>query len=260
MIALISRIGNAVTRWVSLVGALALFFFRIVTCWRTLPRAGRRVVRRVLKDQIWFTALQAVPLIVVLSAILSFLVISQTIQELGRIGATELIGVIIVVAIVRELGPLLTALIVAGRSGTAMAAELATNRVMGELKALEGMGIDPLHYIVLPRFGGAIVSVFVLIVVFDLVAVTSGLVAAVSSGMSVERYFEIVMRSLTFRDSWLTVAKGITFGAVIGVVPLYQGLAAGGASTDVPVASSRAVVGSIVAIFLLSVLFVAVSL
>ena len=77
---------------------------------------------------------------------------------------------------------------------------------------------------------------------------------------AVERYFEIVMRSLTFRDSWLTVAKGITFGAVIGVVPLYQGLAAGGASTDVPVASSRAVVGSIVAIFLLSVLFVAVSL
>ena len=88
--------------------------------------------------QVWFTAIQAIPLIVVLSGILSFLVISQAGRELGRIGATELIGSLMVIAIVRELGPLLTALIVAGRSGTAIAAELATNRVMGEIYALEG--------------------------------------------------------------------------------------------------------------------------
>jgi len=260
LIAPIAKIGNVVARWVSLVGALALLLFRIVIAWSTLPTAGRRVVRRVLKDQIWFTAFQAIPLIAVLSAILSFLVISQAVQELGRLGATELIGILIVIAIVRELGPLLTALVVAGRSGTAMASELATNRAMGEIKALEGMGIDPLHYLILPRFVGAIVSVFVLIIVFDLVAVTSGFVAASSNGMSPERYFEIVLGALSFQDSWLTVAKGITFGTVIGLVPSYYGLATKGVSTDVPIASSRAVVGSILAIFLLSVVFVAVTL
>ncbi|MCH7567657.1 MAG: hypothetical protein IH787_08385 [Nitrospirae bacterium] len=94
MIAPIAKIGNAAARWVSLMGALALLLFRIVIAWGTLPTAGRRVVRRVLKDQIWFTAFQAIPLIAVLSAILSFLVISQAVQELGRIGATELIGIL----------------------------------------------------------------------------------------------------------------------------------------------------------------------
>jgi phospholipid/cholesterol/gamma-HCH transport system permease protein len=210
----------------------------------------------VFLNQIWFTAVQAIPLLIVLSAILSFLLISQAVRELGRINSTELIGTLMVVAIVRELGPLLTALIVTGRSGTAIAAELATNQVMGEVQALEGMGIDPLHYLVLPRFGGAIVSVFGLIILFDLVAIFAGLVAASANGMDSVRYFEIVLRSLTLRDTWLTVAKGVVFGAVIGTVPSFHGLAVRRAATEVPVAASRAVVTSIVSIFIISALFV----
>jgi phospholipid/cholesterol/gamma-HCH transport system permease protein len=154
------------------------------------------------------------------------------------------------------LGPLLTALTVAGRSGTAIAAELATNRTMGEIKALEGMGIDPVHYIVLPRFWGSVVSIFGLIILFDIVAIASGLVAATTSGMASTRYFDIVMRSLTYEDIWITVAKGLVFGGVIGLLPSFQGLAAKGASTDVPVAASKAIVGSMLGIFLISVLFV----
>src|SRR5207245_1837794 len=81
-------------------------------------------------------AADAVGLVVLLSGILSFLVISQAVRELGQLGATDFIGTLIVVAIVRELGPLITALTVAGRSGTAIAAELATNRVRGEVRAV----------------------------------------------------------------------------------------------------------------------------
>jgi len=252
----VSALGNWVARAVALVGALARFLVEALWATRWLPRAGRRVATRVLIKQVWFTALQAVPLVITLAAILSFLVISQATRELGRIGATELLGRLMVVVIVRELGPLLTALTVAGRSGTAIAAELATNKVMGELTALRAMGIDPLHYHVLPRLGAAVLSVFGLIVVFDLVAIVSGLVAASSSGMTSARYFDIVLDSLTFRDVWLTALKGLIFGIVVGIIPCFHGLAIRGRPTEVPIAASQAVVASIITIFVCSGLFV----
>lgn len=258
MIALIAALGRGAARRVARTGALARFFVRTLGSWVTLSRGGRRVVRRVMLNQIWFTALQAVPIIIVLSGILSYLVISQTVRELGRLNATELIGTLMVIAIVRELGPMLTAIAVAGRSGTAIAAELATNTVMGEVRALEGIGIDPVQYLVLPRFVAAIVSVAGLILLFDCVAVVAGLAAAVANDMSAARYFDIVLRSLSLGDVGLTLAKGLVFGAVIGVVPSFHGLGVRRGPTGVPIASSEAVLGSIVLIFICSALFVAV--
>jgi phospholipid/cholesterol/gamma-HCH transport system permease protein len=200
----------------------------------------------------------AIGLVVFLSSVLAFLVISQAVRELGRYGVTELIGTLMVVAIVRELGPLLTALAIAGRSGTAIAAELATNKVLGEVRALEAMGIDPRQYLVLPRFVGGVASVFVLLVVFDVVAVAAGYAAASFNGMTGARYAEIVLDSLGARDVALTVAKALTFGAIVGMVPSYYGLAVRGAPTEIPIAASRATVASIVGIFLCSALFVAI--
>src|SRR2546422_8886870 len=166
----LSRIGGSTARRLSRLGALARFGFGALRSLGTLPSAGRAVALRVTLNQIRFTATDAIGLVVLLSGILSFLVISQAVRELGQLGATDFIGTLIVVAIVRDLGPLITALTVAGRSGTALAAELATNRVLGEVRALEAMGIDPRQYLVLPRFFGSLVSVFVLLVVFDIVA------------------------------------------------------------------------------------------
>ncbi len=239
-------------------GALARFLFMTLWAWNSLPRAGRRVVLRIFINQVWFTAIQAIPLIAMLAGILSFLVISQAVRELGRLGATELIGILMVVAIVRELGPLLTALAIVGRSGTAIAAELATNRVMGEIDALEGMGIDPIHYLVLPRFLAAIVSVFGLLIVFDLAAVLAGLAGAVINGMTSARYLSLVLDTLTVSDVGITIAKGLLFGIVIGIVPSFHGLRSGTAATQVPISAAQAVVVSIVGIFVLSAVFVVV--
>ena len=214
---------------------------------------------RIAVTQVRFTALNAIGLVTLLSGILSFLVISQLTRELKGIGATDLIGTVIVVAIVRELGPLLTALVVVGRSGTAIAAELATNQVMGEVRALESMGIDPKQYLVVPRFVAALVSVFALLVLFDIVAIMAGFAAARFNGLPGPRYFQIVLESLSNRDVWLTVFKALAFGAIVGVVPSYFGLAVRRASTEIPIATSRAVVAAIVGIFLCSALFVALA-
>lgn len=252
-----SRLGGSTARRLSDLGALARFGFRALRSAASLTAAGRRVALRVALTQVRFTALNAVALVVLLSGILSFLVISQAVRELGRYGATDLIGTLMVVAIVRELGPLITALAVAGRSGTAIAAELATNRVLGEVRALEAIGIDPKQYLVLPRFVGSLVSVFALLVLFDVVAVSAGFAAASFNGMSGPRYAEIVLKSLAARDVWLTVAKAAAFGLIVGVVPSYYGLSVRRAPTEIPIATSRATVSSIVGIFLCSALFVA---
>lgn len=245
-------------RRLSRLGALARFGFGALRAATSLTAAGRAVATRVAINQIRFTAVHALGLVVFLSGVLAFLVISQAVRELGRYGVTDLIGTLMIVAIVRELGPLITALAVAGRSGTAIAAELATNKVLGEVRALEAMGIDPRQYLVLPRFVGGVVSVFVLLVVFDVVAVAAGYAAASFNGMTGARYSEIVLDSLAARDVLLTVAKALVFGAIVGMVPSYYGLAVRGAPTEIPVAASRATVASIVGIFLCSALFVAI--
>lgn len=253
----LSRLGGSTARRLSRLGALARFGFGALQAAGSLTAAGRAVALRVAINQIRFTAVHSIGLIVFLASVLAFLVISQAVRELKGFGVTDLIGTLMVVAIVRELGPLITALVVAGRSGTAIAAELATSKVLGEVRALEAMGIDSRQYLVLPRFVAGIVSVFFLLVLFDVVAVAAGWAAAAFSGMSGARYMEIVLDSLGPRDVTLTVAKALTFGAIVGLLPSYFGLAVRGAPTEIPIATSRATVASIVGIFLCSALFVA---
>jgi phospholipid/cholesterol/gamma-HCH transport system permease protein len=239
------------------VGALARFAFEAMASLSSLPGAGRRVAARVLLNQLRFTALEAVGLIVLLSGILSYLTIATTIAQLDKVGASELIGKLMVVAIVRELGPLLTAIAIVGRSGTAITAELATNTVLGEVRALEGMGIDPFHYLVLPRLFGCVVSVTVLMVLFDVVAIVGGyLAAALIAGMSGARYLGIVFANLTTQDVVLTVIKGILFGLVIGLIPSYQGLSVRRGPTEIPQAVIRGTVNSLALIFVLAAIIV----
>ena len=190
---------------------------------------------------------------------LSYLTISASIAQLSRVGASEFIGQLMVVAIVRELGPLLTALAVVSRSGTAITAELATNTVLGEVRALEGLGIDPYHYLVLPRLFGCVVSVGTLMVLFDVIAIFGGyLAAAAFGGMSGARYLGIVLDNLTTQDVVLTVLKGVLFGIVIGIIPSYQGLSVRQGPTEIPQAVIRGTVGSITVIFVIAALIVGV--
>jgi phospholipid/cholesterol/gamma-HCH transport system permease protein len=254
--AVVAAIGQSGARRLSVLGGLARFAFRVARSAARLTRAGRLVTLRVLVNQIRFTALQAVGLVTLLAALLSFLVIAQATATLGRFGALERVGQIMVVAVIRELGPLLTALIVVSRSGTAIAAEMATNRVMGEVTALESMGIDPYTYLVLPRLLGAIVSVACLMVLFDSVALVSGYIGASTTGMSWTRYVQIVTATLSAKDVWITVGKGITFGASVALFCSYHGLAVTRGPTEIPQAVTRGVVGTVVAIFMLSAAFV----
>ena len=256
MIGYLAAFGRGTTRRFSLLGGPARFAFEAVASLPSLPGAGRRVAVRVLLNQLRFTALQAVPLVVLLSALLSFVVIQTSLQTLN--GVTDFVGTVMVVTVVQLLGPLLTALAVIGRSGTAITAELATNTVLGEIRALEGMGIDPYHYLVLPRLIGATISVTVLIVLFDVVALMAGFLATSVNQASGGRYVTNVLAALDTRDVAFTVVKGLLFGLVIGLLPSYHGLRVTKGPTEIPQAVTRGTVAAIASVFVITALLMLV--
>ncbi|HMR78679.1 MAG TPA: ABC transporter permease, partial [Polyangiaceae bacterium] len=155
----------------------------------------------------------------------------------------EMLGTILVAVVVRELAPLVTAIVVTGRSGTAIATELGNMKANSEVAALASMGIDPAHYIVLPRLIGATVSVLVLTVYFAFVAILGGY--AVSLLIASPSFTAIqagASRTLMLADLPLFLAKAGGLGALVGWLPCHYGLSVKSSPTEVPQQASRAVV------------------
>lgn len=208
---------------------------------------------RVILNQLKFTGLQALPFLTFVSAASSALIVIQVLNQASKVGFESILGTVFVAALIRELGPLLTAVVVIGRSGTAIAAELSTNRVTEEITALETMGIDPLHYVVFPRLVGVALATMCLVVYFDAVAIIFGYLAAqLTTSMSLGTYLQYIVDQATIADFWVTGLKGFLFGIIIALLPSFHGLIVRGAPTDVPKATTRAVVECLAMVFLVS--------
>ena len=214
------------------------------------PRA--RIILQVTIRQIYFTGLQALTLTGLIAFLIGGIVVIQAVTRLSLLGAANFVGDLLVIAVLRELGPLITAVIVIGRSGTAMAAELATMRQRGEVDDLEAMGIDPVQYLFIPRVIGAVVSLFCLMVYFDLLAVLGGYASlGWQTGSPLSVYFGAVNEAVTAKDLALIPVKAVLFGALFAIVSCYRGLSVGLSPTEIPRASTGAVVTSLIGIFVL---------
>ncbi len=208
------------------------------------------VVTRVAARQTWFTGIQALPLTGLIAFLIGAVVMIQAVTQLSLLDVAGIAGDLIVIIVLRELGPLITAVIVIGRSGTAMAAELATMRQRGEVEALDAMGIDPIQYLFLPRLAGAVVSLFALMVYFDLLAVAGGFVALTARTQTLfPTYIQSVADAVTARDIALIPAKAVLFGTLFVLVSCYRGFSVGRSPTEIPRAATGAVVTSLLGIF-----------
>jgi phospholipid/cholesterol/gamma-HCH transport system permease protein len=243
------------------LGAFAVITLSVlVTKWSR----SRRVIRPLILSNLWRSGVRQLPMIGFLGLALGLVIIGQTVALLTKVGAQEYIGTVMVAVVVRELGPLLTALVVLARSGTANAVELGTARALGEVEALESLGIDPVHYLVVPRVVGLAVSVFCLTTYLILVAVGSGYLFAFLQDVPLTpaAYFAQLNDALRWQDFVLLALKTALCGALIAVVNCYHGLARPLPIEDVAEVTSRAVVESIVgcvlvdAVFLVGYLFV----
>jgi phospholipid/cholesterol/gamma-HCH transport system permease protein len=206
--------------------------------------------------------LRLLPMFLFMSAALGLVVIGQTVSWLTRLGAIKYLGTIMVLVVVRELGPLLAGLLVLARIGTANVVELGTARAMGEVEALEALGIDPVHYLVVPRVIGLAVGVFSLTAYLILGSLLSGYMWAFLQDVPLRPsdYFRQLAGSLSGLDFALLATKTIAFGFIIAIVTCYHGLAQPLHLEEVSFATVRAVAQSVIACVLLDALFILIYL
>jgi len=175
----------------------------------------------------------------------------QTVYQLSKVGAEHLVGALVSLSIARELGPLMTALLIAGRVGAAMAAELGTMKVQEEIDALRSLGIHPVRYLVMPRFV-ACTSMLPLLSVFAYVAgLSGGLFVSFSLADVLPRtYMHYVIMVTSTLDLVAGLIKAFFFGMIIVIVSCYEGLKTVGGAQEVGRATTRAVVAAFISILI----------
>jgi phospholipid/cholesterol/gamma-HCH transport system permease protein len=241
------------------LGAFALITLGVLI---TKTRAARHLVWPAAFKEISRAGVRLLPMFVFLSAALGLVIIGQSVSWLTRLGAMKYLGSIMVIVVVRELGPLLAALLVLARIGTANVVELGTARALGEVEALEALGIDPVHYMVLPRVVGLALGVFSLTVYLIIGALVSGYVWAFLQDVPLRPgdYFRQLTASLSWVDFALLAVKTCAFGFLIAIITCYHGLAQPLRLEEVSFATVRAVAQSIIACILLDAVFIIIYL
>lgn len=255
-------IGRIILRLVRTLHGLGAF--ALITLGVTITKFWKasKVTHPLIIAQVDRAGVRLLPMVTFLAFALGLVVIGQTVSLLNRVGATPYAGIVMVTVIVRELGPMVTALLVLARVGTAIVIELSTNRATGEIEALEALGIDPVHYLVMPRVLGLSISIFSLTVYLIIIALLSGYLFAFIQDVPLRpgAYFAQLANSLRWQDFALLALKTISFGVIIAVVCCYQGLARPVRLEDVSNVTTQAVVESVIACVLLDALFIIVYL
>ncbi len=262
MRAYLNWIGRIILRIVRTIHGLGAF--ALITLGVTVTKFWKAadLIHPMIALQITRAGVRLLPMVSFVAFALGLVVIGQTVSLLNRVGAQDYAGMVMVTVIVRELGPLVTALLVLARVGTMIVIELSTNRATGEVEALEALGIDPIHFLVMPRVLGLAISIFALTVYMIIVALLSGYLFAFVQDVPLRpgEYLNQLTTSLRWQDFALLALKTTSFGSVIAIITCYQGLARPVRIDEVGEVTSSAVVRSVIACVLLDSLFIVVYL
>ncbi len=219
---------------------------------------GFRQIVGVILSQIYFTGWQALPLISVLALGVGGISILQAMSNLSLLGGTQMIGNFLIVMVLRESGPLLVALVVIARSGTAVASELGNMRANREIEALESLGINPLSFIVFPRLVGGILSVLGLAFYFNFIALIGGfMITRFFHNMPFSFYSDSLMRAFGQEDVLIFLLKNGFSGMIIFLVSCFQGLSVRRSPHEVPQVTTLAVVNSIIFVVVFNIIVTA---
>ncbi len=246
---LLGEVGSSIRHFLAEAGAISRLAATAGSRFLTNPFRGEPIRWRQTARQAVEAGNRSLPLVALLCFLVGMIVALQSAYQLQRFGASELVADLVAVSMSRELGPLLTAIIVTGRFGSAVAAQLGTMRVTQEVDALEVMGIDTVSYLVVPRLLALLLTLPCLTVFADLVGIGGGLLVGTGIlGIGGEAYLTRTADALVFKDIYAGLAKALAFALVIGLVGCQKGLATRGGPEQVGRATTVTVVRSIILI------------
>jgi len=222
------------------------------------PLKGKGLRWRSAVEQMVRIGYDSVPIVTIISFFVGLIMAMQAAYQLERFGATIFVANLVAVSITRELGPLLTAIIIAGRSGSAIAAEIGTMKVAEEIDALRTMGLNPIQFLVVPRTLAMMIMLPCLVILADLVGIIGGYVIGVFSlDISTIRYYNQTAGALVMKDLVSGLVKTEFFALIISAIGCYEGFIVEGGAEGVGKSTTASVVISIFLIIAADVFFTA---
>jgi phospholipid/cholesterol/gamma-HCH transport system permease protein len=242
----VQRIGRNIINLVRyLEGYYELFCYSI----RNIPLLRIEPIRSVLYKQIYFTGIEALSKVAAIGILIGIVIITQIVNLVGS--NAVLTGKILIWTVVRELGPLLAAIIIIARSGTAISSELGSMKINREADSLRIMGINPVDYLFVPRIVGITISVFILAFYFQLMAIAGGLAfTSIFLELSFLQHLKGIFSALKLFEVLVSLLKSLVFGLLISIVSCYQGFSVKSSITEIPQAATRAVMQSLFLVFI----------
>ncbi len=255
MITFAETVGKRTLTAINRMGRMAIFLAGTIASLPFPPYQGRRIVK-----QVHFIGVRSL-FVIVLTAMFTGMVLGlQGYHTLREVGSEGLLGSVVALSLIRELGPVLSALMVTGRAGSALTAEIGIMRIGEQIDSLESMGIDPVKFIVVPRLCAAILSVPLLTAIFDVVGILGGYLVGVKLlGVNAGVFFGGMEANVEWSDIANGFVKSVVFGLIIAWVCTFKGYFTGRGAEGVSQSTTSAVVLSSVMIlvgdyFLTSVL------
>jgi phospholipid/cholesterol/gamma-HCH transport system permease protein len=246
---------RAVTLWRDMIGALAFLgrLSRTAICALGHPRGLRPIS---VARHVYDTGITAIPIVALIAFLISVIVAYMSAQQLRSFGAEIFVVDLVTIGVLRELGVLLTAIIVAGRTGSAFAAEIGSMRLNEEIDALQATGVDPFEALVLPRVLGVLISLPLLTVVADLIGLVGGAVLCASLlQIPLDQYVSRVSQAISPSTFWVGIIKAPVFAVLIAMAGTHRGMQVRGSSRELGRLTTVAVVQAIFLVILADALF-----
>ncbi len=256
----LEAIGRAVTNRLGYVGGLTIQFWSgLRSTPHVLPFTGKRGRWRAAIRQMAAIGVDAVPMVGIMSMCAGFILAMQVGSELRRWGALQYVMDVVAVGFTRELGPLLTAVVVSGRSGSAFSAEIGTMVVTSEIDALRTMALSPIEFVLAPKYVAAMITIPCLTILSNAFGILAGAgFMYISTKITLAMYLRYIYTSIDLHDVLTGLLKSLVFATIIVNVGCMEGFRTRGGADAVGRSATSAVVRSTYLVILADVFFTAI--
>ena len=245
---------NTLMHFLRTFGAMNLFFLRLLQ--HTPATFAKRF--RLVVYQVYNAGALSMIIIMVCGLFVGAVLGLQAYSNLERFNAEDTVGIFVAFALTKEIGPVITALLFAGRAGTTLASEIGLMKASDQLAAMEMMAVNPIRRVVVPRFLGGVISMPILAAVFSMIGLLGAhLVAVDLMGVDVGAFWQQMQQTLEFEDVYEGIVKSVVFGVVASLVAVWEGYNAIPTAEGVGRATTRTVVVTAIAVLILDFMITA---